>query len=156
MRDLLFFTFFYLCLRNTEFQDKLQTGRSILVFGNDLQLKLCQTAVVWSDPASQGSPHHLLPSPGQPTRLCWQPWSPCLHISWQGVFVRPPEFSSQLMSYSLFCHQVGSKEMLWGGICQKTFPGLSACGKIWLQEKGKISQGGSAGSGILCVCSSRQ
>lgn len=71
MRDLLFFTFFYLCLRNPEFQDKLQTGRSILVFGNDLQLKLCQATVVWPDPASQGSPHHLLPSPGQPTRLCW-------------------------------------------------------------------------------------
>lgn len=101
----------------TEFQDRLRTGRPVLVFGNDSCLKLCQTTVVW--PASsqaQASPPGTA-GPHKGAWSCWQPWSPCPHLSWKGAFARPPEFSSQIMSYCLFCHTVGSKEMLWGGIC---------------------------------------
>lgn len=157
----LFHHFLVLFGKPTEFQDGIRTGRPVLVFGNDSQLKLCQT-IVWKILSVKEAPTQAQGSPPGSAGSCkgtqsyWQPRSPSLHISWHRAFAKPPECSSQLTSHLLFCHRVGSKEMLWGGICQKTFPGLSASGKIWLQEKGKISQSGSTGSGILCVCSSRQ
>lgn len=148
MRDLLYFTFSAFG-KPTEFQDRLRTGRPVLVLGNDSWLKLCQTPG-WPDPAKEAH-SSLLPSPGQPTRHCWpmqrhtgllQPWSPCLDIFWQGALARPPEFSSQLMSCSLFCHQVGSKEMLWGGISMlEDLPRLVCLWKNLITGKGRKFSG---------------
>lgn len=128
MRDLFYFTVFVFVCETQSFRTSLGLAGQFLclemihdlssvkplLFGQILPVKEVHTS--------------LLPSPGQHTRTCWPVQR---HIELLAAleplpshlltrdFPRPPEFSTQLMSYSLFCHQVDSREMLWGGFARR-------------------------------------